>query len=842
MTAGDDHSGVPAAPAASTPPPDTAGSFAVRCKDWAERPFVWGTAAAGFAIAAGLGLLADMPLTAGPLAAAAGLGVLGLAWSVDRRRGLDRVARLLMAAAETSLDACLITTADGRFVYANAAFLRLFATAASLDAMGSLLDDGERWAEAFRRLRAAAEAGVSGAADLPVKGVDGAIEWRQVSVWPLAGQPPHAIWRASDITARREMDSVRQREEEALADFLDNLPAGFFSVDAEGRILHANATLAAWLGLPAARMRAEGMAFADFVVASGANWRSEGDEPAMNGEVTLEAADGTTFPALLLQSMRAADDGAMLYSRSLVLRDVAWKIGEGDSVALALSRLHWLFDEAPVGIVLLDLHGNVTDCNRAFLKLLGIHREAVAGRPLAERMSKEDRSDLSVQLSKVVMGTSRAAHVEVRMPAAGGRELTVSLYASRMEDNLGEVSGLVLHFIDTTEQKTLEVQFTQAQKIHAVGQLAGGIAHDFNNMLTAIIGFSDLLLARHGPEDPSFADLMQVKHNANRATNLVRQLLAFSRKQTLKPVDIDIGHALADLSHMLRRLMGETIELSIESAPDLGMVRVDPVQFDQVIINLAVNSRDAMPRGGTLSIHTSSVQVDEPINRGHELMPSGSYVLIKVSDTGAGIPKESIGHIFEPFFSTKEKGSGTGLGLSTVYGIVRQTGGFIFVDSAPGEGTVFDIYLPEIVDAAAWRPAPAAAAERDTSEVDLTGGGTVLLVEDEEAVRMFGARALRNKGYKVLEADSGEGALDVINSSGESIDLIISDVVMPGMDGHTFVRLVRQELPEVKVILVSGYAEETVAGDIQRDPTLHFLPKPYSLQQLAGKAKDVLTK
>ncbi len=827
-----------------TPTPRVSGSFAVRGRGWTGYSLAWGgVVAAGFAVAAALALLVDMAAVAGFLAVATALGTAGLAWRIGRRHGLDRVARLLMEAAETGPDACLITTADGRFVYANAAFLRLFPAATSLEAMGAILEDGEQWAEGFRRLRAAAAAGVSGMADLPVRGADGTVEWRQVSVRPLAGQPPHAIWHASDITARREMDSVRQREEEALADFLDNLPAGFFSVDAEGRILHANATLAAWLGLPAARMRAEGMAFADFVVASGAALRSGDEEPAMDGEVTLEAADGTTFPALLLQSMRADEDGAMLYSRSLVLRDVAWKIGEGDSVALALSRLHWLFDEAPVGIVLLDLHGNVTDCNRAFLKLLGIHREAVAGRPLAERMSKEDRSDLSVQLSKVVMGTSRAAHVEVRMPAAGGRELTVSLYASRMEDNLGEVSGLVLHFIDTTEQKTLEVQFTQAQKIHAVGQLAGGIAHDFNNMLTAIIGFSDLLLARHGPEDPSFADIMQIKHNANRATNLVRQLLAFSRKQTLKPVDIDIGHALADLSHMLRRLMGETIELSIESAPDLGMVRVDPVQFDQVIINLAVNSRDAMPRGGTLAITTSSVSIDEPINRGHEMMPAGSYVLIKVSDTGVGIPKESIGHIFEPFFSTKEKGSGTGLGLSTVYGIVRQTGGFIFVDSAPGEGTVFDIYLPEIVDAAAWRPAPSeTAAEREMAEEDLTGGGTVLLVEDEEAVRMFGARALRNKGYKVLEADSGEGALDVINSSGESIDLIISDVVMPGMDGHTFVRLVRQELPEVKVILVSGYAEETVAGDIQRDPTLHFLPKPYSLQQLAGKAKDVLTK
>ncbi|MCG8510521.1 MAG: ATP-binding protein, partial [Rhodospirillales bacterium] len=507
-------------------------------------------------------------------------------------------------------------------------------------------------------------------------------------------------------------------------------------------------------------------------------------------------------------------------------------------------RLHWLFDEAPVGIALLDLQGNVADCNRAFLKLLGLHREAVAGRPLAERMVKEDRSDFAVQLSKVVMGTTKASHIEVRMPAAGEREISVSVFASRMEDTVGEVSGLVLHFIDTTEQKSLEVQFTQAQKIHAVGQLAGGIAHDFNNMLTAIIGFSDLLLARHGPEDPSFADIMQIKQNANRATNLVRQLLAFSRKQQLKPADLDIRHALSDLSHMLRRLMGETIELHIEHGDDSGLVRVDPVQFDQVIINLAVNARDAMTGGGTLTIETSSVGIDEPVNRGAELMPPGTYVLIDVTDTGTGISKENIAQIFEPFFSTKEKGSGTGLGLSTVYGIVRQTGGFIFVDSAPGDGTTFHIYLPEIEGTGAGagdgQLPPQAPAPEPEPESDLTGGGTVLLVEDEDAVRLFGARALRNKGYTVLEADSGEGALDVINDGADSIDLIISDVVMPGMDGHTFVKLVRQEMPEVKVILVSGYAEDALADDIGRDPSIHFLPKPYSLQELAGKAKEVL--
>ena len=428
------------------------------------------------------------------------------------------------------------------------------------------------------------------------------------------------------------------------------------------------------------------------------------------------------------------------------------------------------------------------------------------------------------------------------MPGTGEGELMASVYVSRVVDEQGEVSGLVLHVIDTTEQKNLEVQFAQSQKMQAVGQLAGGVAHDFNNLLTAMIGFCDLLLGRHGPDDPSFSDIMQIKQNANRAANLVRQLLAFSRRQTLRPKVLDVTQALSDLSNLLRRLIGENIELDMVHGQGIGPVRADPGQFDQVIINLVVNARDAMPRGGQISINTEHVTVTRAVQRGHEVMPAGSYVLIKVADSGAGIPKENIGHIFEPFFSTKEVGEGTGLGLSTVYGIVRQSEGYIFVDSAPGEGATFSIYLPEIptTDAAARRLAVNVNVE-PVAEADLTGGGTVLLVEDEDAVRVFGSRALRNKGYRVLEANDGEDALDVINDEGGGIDLIITDVVMPGMDGHTLVRLIREEMPEIKVILMSGYAEDAVPGGIGQDASVHFLPKPFSLHDLAGKVKEVMS-
>ena len=688
-----------------------------------RRPPAW-IAASALSAAAVLALWQSHGLFAAAVGLLALAALAGVVWTVARPSAPE--AAFLLEAAEANPKARLITAADGAFVYANAAFHRLFQLSVSLDAIAGIIVGADS-AEAFERLAAAAAGGLEAEAEVSVKGPMDSVEWRRIAVSPLSGG--HALWRAEDVTARRELETVRRHEEGMLADYMDTLPAGFFSAGPDGRIVYANQTLAGWLGVSPEDMR--GCMFSDYVA------ESDGD-----GETVLVGRDGNAFRAVLARSGRTGPEGETLYSRSMVLRE---RPGAGPA-----RRLHWLFDEAPVGILILELGGDVAECNRAFLKLLGLHRDAVVGRPLTERISKEDQGDVAAQLSKVVMGIMPAVHLEARMPGMGQQDLAVSLYASRMEDDEGEVSGLVLHFIDTTEQKHLEVQFAQSQKMQAVGQLAGGVAHDFNNLLTAMIGFSDLLLDRHDPGDPSFADIMQIKQNANRATNLVRQLLAFSRKQTLEPVLLDPTEALTELSNLLGRLLGETIELTMEHGRDLGLVRVDRVQFDQVIINLAVNARDAMPGGGTLSIRSSNIALEGPVHRGPEVMPAGAYALIEVADTGAGIAREDIERVFEPFFSTKEVGAGTGLGLSTVYGIVRQTDGFIFVDSAPGEGTTFSIYLPRYQDTE-----PIAAAPEAKAEADLTGAGTVLLVEDEDAVRLFGARALRNKGYRVLEASNG---------------------------------------------------------------------------------------
>ncbi|WP_245648979.1 hybrid sensor histidine kinase/response regulator [Magnetovibrio blakemorei] len=803
-----------------------------------------------------------------------GLGALFggvFAWTLGRRSRTDDEAALVYMIAGEAGEPLMLTNAEGRILYANQGFRTLFQSNAAAEIPNALRffeHDGDA-PVAVKRMMNAASGGAKDRSELAFNKHGGGTHWWQLNARPAGKRTSGLVcWTARDVTARRELDEVRRAEEALLADLLDNLPVGFFSVDGTGRMVYANETLCSWLGIELSDIRDQGIGFAEFVTELIAN--DDPDDNGDNGQVTLQPRDGDAFKAFLLQSGRMSDGGELLYTRSIVVRDLVKKQpalqtavsahpGDDEDLTDIARRLYWLFDEAPVAIALLDMKANITDANGAFFKMLGLHRDNVLGLPFSERLVKEDRGDVGGQLSKVVMGIMRAAHIEVRMPAVGGREVTASLYASRMEDAFGEVTGLIVHFIDTTEHKHLEVQFAQSQKMQSIGQLAGGIAHDFNNLLTAMIGFSDLLLTRHGPDDPSFNDINQIRQNAVRATSLVRQLLAFSRKQTLEPQRVDAKEKLSELSEVLSRLIGPTIELNIEHSRDLGYIRVDPTQFDQVILNLSVNARDAMPGGGTLTIRTSNMSLNEPTQRGMELVPAGDYICLDVIDTGEGIRKEDIGRIFEPFFSTKEVGEGTGLGLSTVYGIVHQTGGHVFVDSAPGEGAAFTVCLPRYIedvvsdvhtgrlekahrksDLSGQDAEPQLKAERDGGDGDFTGVGTILLVEDEDAVRMFGSRALTNKGYTVLEAANGEEALEVINATDQKIDLIVTDVVMPGMDGHTLVQFVRQEMPDMKVILISGFAENVIPGGIQSNSGFAFLPKPFSLKDLAAKVKSVL--
>lgn len=396
--------------------------------------------------------------------------------------------------------------------------------------------------------------------------------------------------------------------------------------------------------------------------------------------------------------------------------------------------------------------------------------------------------------------------------------------------------GVLAVLQDATALKRLEAQFLQSHKMQAIGQLAGGIAHDFNNLLTAISGHCDLLMLRHTHEDPDYADLAQIHQNANRAAAVVGQLLAFSRKQTLKPQRIDLQDALADLTHLLNRLVGEKIKLALTHAPNLGPIRADRRQLEQVIMNLVVNARDAMPVGGMIRIETMGVTLTEPMQRDRAKVPEGRYAVIKVKDSGSGIQPVHLDKIFEPFFTTKRAGEGTGLGLSMVYGIVKQSGGFIFVNSTPDQGSEFQLWFPENHQ----HDTAVASPPRVPLVPPRHGDGVVLLVEDEGSVRSFASRALRLRGFTVIDVDSGEAALAVLEDPDADVHIFVTDVVMPGMDGPSWVSKALENRPNIPVIFVSGYAEDGLSEDQARIPNSVFLPKPFSLNDLIAMVQQQL--
>ena len=588
--------------------------------------------------------------------------------------------------------------------------------------------------------------------------------------------------------------------------------------------------------------------------------RATAGEPAI-AAVALRLADGGPPRLFEVAAEPAAASSAYRLwrfrelgehrSRQLRADETASADTRERAVAGSVPGIGWLrdraqrfFADAPVGIAVVDRAGRFIDANPALGELFDAPPEHLSGRELIGWLSPDHRGGIAAMLADAADGHVDGTAVEIRLQPPGDRTMVMLL--SRLDrpeepraPSADPGRGVTLYFIDVTERKQLETQFAQSQKMQAVGQLAGGVAHDFNNLLTAMIGFCDLLLLRSRPGDPAFADIMQIKQNASRAANLVRQLLAFSRQQSLQPRVLDVTDVLVELSHLLRRLIGENIELDFAHGRDLGLVKVDQGQLEQVVINLAVNARDAMPNGGRLTIRTENSQQPCAVRRGHELMPAGDYVLIEVADTGIGIAPGDLARIFEPFFSTKAVGSGTGLGLSTVYGIVKQTGGFVFVDSNPGCGASFAIYLPRHQGRGNVTTAPGDIAE-PVAPRDLTGSGTIMLVEDDDAVRMFGARALRNKGYRVVEARSGEDALELIRTAVDPLDLLISDVVMPQMDGPSLIREVRSHDPGIKVIFMSGYTEDAFRQRLDSDCDIHFLSKPFTLKQLAAKVKDIL--
>jgi two-component system cell cycle sensor histidine kinase/response regulator CckA len=772
--------------------------------------------------------------------------------------GRDRGNPVLKTVVDHAFDGVVVTDQAGRIFYANATYLDMIGAADSSDVrpVERVFVGDPDVSEAIYRLLKAAREGRRQQEEVRIAGV-GTVpaRWLRMRVRPLGDGKRDArmtVWSIADVTRDRERaENVFQELQHAI-DYLDHAPAGFFSVDAAGTVVYLNATLAGWLDHDLAEVGGGALKLTDIVAGEGAALlttlnSAPGEVRTEVLDLDLKTRDGKPLPVRLFHKVAFGADGAAGVSRTLVLNRA--RDDGSDPQRAAEVRFMRFFQNTPMAIATVDKAGRIARSNARFAStfeglLKGDERSILSA------VVDRDRSTLEAAIAKAASGQGDIAPVDAALAGSGERWATFFVSAVEEEDRDGEAA--IVYALETTAQRTLENRINQQQKMESVGQLAGGIAHDFNNVLSAIMMATDFLLNAHKPTDPSFQDIIQIKQNANRAAALVRQLLAFSRKQTLRPQVLDLGETLSDLGMLLKRLIGEKVTFAgVVVGRDLWPVKVDISQFEQVIVNLAVNARDAMPDGGKLSIRTANVNAADSAKFAYKGMPAADYVLVEVIDSGGGIPPDIMDKIFDPFFTTKEVGKGTGLGLSTVYGIVKQTGGFVYADSKPGQ-TAFRIFLPRHVpgaeetvrqipsaEAPAIATAMTAAQDAARAAADLTGHGTILLVEDEEGLRALNARGLSSRGYTVLEAGNGVEAIEIFER-GDPVDLVVSDVVMPEMDGPTLLKELRQRNPNVKVIFVSGYAEEAFSKNLPSQEQYEFLAKPFTLKQLVSKVKETM--
>ena len=802
--------------------------------------------------------------------------LIGFIEVMPQSEGSDELARRFL---DSHPDGTLITDRKGRVVYANAAYGAMTGATGEADVqtLETLLSRNRDSTEAVYRLTNGLHEGKEGAEEFrlmkplnPETGSATGAHWYRLKARVLPDRqkkgPPLYIWQVSDISYEREDQERFFKELQNAIDYLDHAPAGFFSAGRKGEVVYLNATLAEWLGIDLAKFQPGSLAIGDLVAGEGlALIQSVQAEPGLKKTGTLDLdlrkSNGRSLPVRLVHRVSTTRDGAPGESRTIVL--AREEGGERDqSASIASMRFTRFFNNTPMAIASVDGGGRILRTNAPFLKLFSgiVTRDDIdRGIRIDSIIHPADRPRMQAGLDAARDRQSDIAPIDSLHPSDDGRHFRFYVNAVIDQSDEAPEEAAIVYAVETTEQKALETQMAQTQKMNAVGTLAGGIAHDFNNVLTAILLSSDHLLLSARPSDASFADLMEIKRNANRAAVLVRQLLAFSRKQTMRPTVLNLTDVIGDLRMLVDRMTGTNVKINVEYGRDLWPVKTDLGQFEQVLINLAVNARDAMPDGGTLTFRTRNVPEAEAMARNLRDLPPGDLVEVEIADEGTGIPQEIIDKIFEPFFTTKEVGKGTGLGLSMVYGIVRQSGGYIYLESDVGKGTTFRILMPRheeealpaetdvaslAVDQAGTGIEAGAASASGGPEKeprDLTGdSAVVLLVEDEEAVRRGGKRMLETRGYTVHEAGSGIEALDIMEELGGAVDIVVSDVVMPEMDGPTLLRELRKSYPDLKFIFVSGYAEDAFARNLPAEAKFGFLPKPFSLKQLAEAVREML--
>ncbi|KQM86081.1 histidine kinase [Sphingomonas sp. Leaf23] len=781
-------------------------------------PLAIALVAGGLAAALILWTIGSVPVAIGFVAAAIILA--GIALGL-RRWTSDSVAAepvvdwsLAQTLASVSPHALAVTDRAGRLVCANDRYAALFG---GYPTPPGVLGDG---VDASALASAARAAWRDGDAKVTVRQGDASI----VATLARAGESM-LVWRFEGGQVIAEAVTMRAMIAGDAGERLGTAGVMVALLSADGRIRAANRVFRARaVGNEDATI--EGRDFARFLVTDN------------RGRVRFER-EGLGGDPLRIVQVPFVDDpaGPMLVA---MLDEEEAPVGLMPIAAPgSAAQVRALVSLLPVGMALVDRDGRFLHMNDAFIRATGVNPVAPPLYP-GDLVVREDKAALADAVRRFAGGAQHSADMAVRLNDRTDEPVALSIAGAR---GLGE-AAVVLSLRDTGEEGKLKRQVAQATKMQAVGQLAGGVAHDFNNILTAIIGHCDLMLMRHAPGDSDYDDIQQIRANSNRAASLTRQLLAFSRQQTLRPQVLQLPDVISEVSNLLKRLLGETVQLVVNHGRGLGSVRADPGQLEQVVVNLAVNARDAMlSQGGNrnvLTIETLATSAQEVRAMDDDVLPVGDYVTLKVSDTGTGIPADVLPKIFEPFFTTKEVGKGTGLGLSTVYGIIKQSGGYIFAESRAGQGSTFTIHLP--VHAAAAEPPRLGTNPKLKAEPaePAWGTGTILLVEDEDMVRAIAERALTRQGYTVMTAEHGEAALELL-ADRPHIDLLISDVVMPTMDGPTMVGHVRKVYPTLPILFMSGYAEEQLRRSIDLDQ-VSFLPKPFSVQQLATAARDALAK
>lgn len=689
----------------------------------------------------------------------------------------------------------------------------------------------------------------------------------------------YLLWSIENITAEKTLDTLFQEERRSFYNFLNFMPLGLYILNAKGKVEYINKTLSRMLNISQENIL--GKDISEFLFKS-ADKEQKFDNMCSQYTGYTEDSDGKTHRYLVKED--CFKQGSEVQTRGIVIGNIPTNTSLQQAYDEAVSETGSIFNLSPFGMMLLDMDLVIKRINQRFTEILGIPSTSQPlDNYLSNYLDEDSISKIKKQLSAFVSEKDKLQPAYFDLNLKNKSKIRIlrlyicPLFSSTIQIR-ENIKGIVLFCIDTTDQNNLKTQFAQAQKMQAMGQLAGGIAHDFNNLLTAMIGFCDLLLQKHSIGDSSFADIIQIKQNANCAAELVRQLLQFSRKQPLQPELINITDILINYTPLLKRTVGEQVELKFHHGENLDNIRVDKVQFLQVVLNLCVNAKDAMNKKGTLTISTQKETLLEPYHFGAETIESGSFIRMDVTDSGCGIPLENMSRIFEPFFSTKQNivGSGTGLGLATVYGIVRQMEGFIKVKSTVNVGTTFSIYLPaypaeqknNAADASLTRrilsdkrgravltpaiPRPAApntdkiilglnlsAAENLNQTPEDIEKTRILLVDDENSVRTFALRVLRKKGYEVIGCNSAENALETLEKD-TNFQLLITDMIMPGQNGIELAKQVQEQIPDIKIILASGYSEDILKGEFTDIDNLSFIPKPFSLNDLTQKVYEVM--